>query len=626
MPKPFGKIALSLSGGGVRAVGYHTGVTAYLDRRQLLADVSVLSTASGGSLVGLGYAATMKDPALGQTFQHFYDGLRQDFQDNYYFIQRLLQHIDTPHLPSPAGRRYFISAYQDALNQAFRFFDNRQFGIFAQNAPGIHLEEIIINSLDCYFGEGFRFQYGATSGTSGNHRVALPDQFVQEALLSDIMAAATDLPGAFAPMVFPDDFHWPDDVVPNSYQHNRPMCTSIQDSIEAQFPTNGGEAGTRTVTLIDDGIRDNQAISSIINWLHSMADANMLRASNLFSRLFRWEQAEGQEDKQIIASRRRTLENLGVRRRRDSVRRSFWDRLMSRRRDADMTLTERLSRMTDAESQTVIGLFLVSDSPEFRGAKPTYAINGEWRNRWGITLGVVVWIGIIAFIIGAIALLVAIFRLIFGPPILATPTFWDVLLFLTLLAVVTVAVVVTGILLWTFWKAITSVDNANGSMWRHIRRLKIRDIRNMVWLRIGSVAAVLTRIMPNRIRDLGLDMMLAEPLINEDTVVINEMDDFLKDLEPTLPAWLVPTAAMKTLATDTASMGTTFWLTDDEFLNLVANGQCTTCYNLLAQLWLRTNLYPHANGNYNDPDHQQLFDDCKADWQALQADPMALLP
>ena len=58
---PFDRIALSLSGGGTRAVGFHLGSMSYLDRVGLLDKVRILSTVSGGSAVGMGYAVYSKD-------------------------------------------------------------------------------------------------------------------------------------------------------------------------------------------------------------------------------------------------------------------------------------------------------------------------------------------------------------------------------------------------------------------------------------------------------------------------------------------------------------------------------------------------------------------------------------
>ena len=57
---PFRNIALSLSGGGVRAAGFHVGTLSYLDRTGLLPNVHILSSVSGGSLVALGYALSQK--------------------------------------------------------------------------------------------------------------------------------------------------------------------------------------------------------------------------------------------------------------------------------------------------------------------------------------------------------------------------------------------------------------------------------------------------------------------------------------------------------------------------------------------------------------------------------------
>ena len=71
-----GSIALSLSGGGGRAAGFHLGMLAYLDRVNLLEDVSILSSVSGGSHVAAKYALTLKrapaDEPLHDTFRRFY--------------------------------------------------------------------------------------------------------------------------------------------------------------------------------------------------------------------------------------------------------------------------------------------------------------------------------------------------------------------------------------------------------------------------------------------------------------------------------------------------------------------------------------------------------------------------
>jgi len=55
--KPFGYIALCLSGGGYRAATYALGTLRMLDELNLLDGVKFLSTVSGGTFMGLCFAA-----------------------------------------------------------------------------------------------------------------------------------------------------------------------------------------------------------------------------------------------------------------------------------------------------------------------------------------------------------------------------------------------------------------------------------------------------------------------------------------------------------------------------------------------------------------------------------------
>ncbi|MFZ3224451.1 MAG: patatin-like phospholipase family protein, partial [Xanthobacteraceae bacterium] len=51
------KIGLALSGGGSRAIAFHLGCLRALNELGLLARVNVLSTVSGGSVIGAYYLA-----------------------------------------------------------------------------------------------------------------------------------------------------------------------------------------------------------------------------------------------------------------------------------------------------------------------------------------------------------------------------------------------------------------------------------------------------------------------------------------------------------------------------------------------------------------------------------------
>ena len=336
MPKPFGKIALSLSGGGVRAVGYHAGALSFLDLIKydaendgnlvsILEDVGTLSTVSGGTLVGMGYAAEIKE---GNTFHDFYHILRNDLQDNYHFVGRLMEGLNTGPAPGPAGRRYLISAYADLFKNGFRFFANRRFEIFFRPNPEIHLETVIFNSLETYFGQGFRFQRSALGGESGSSKVRLPEEFARKALLADIMAASSDLPGAFAPIEFPDDFHWPRDIEPDPYNHDRPDLEPIWDSINQEFQDNGGETDTTKITLLDGGAYDNQGISAVISWLRS---THLAESGDAFRRIIRLDALQPEAvDTDLLESRRIALESLDASSGSGNDRMGFWGRIQSR--------------------------------------------------------------------------------------------------------------------------------------------------------------------------------------------------------------------------------------------------------------------------------------------------------
>ena len=94
-------IAISLSGGGVRAVGFHLGMLEMLERLELLEKVTILSTVSGGSLTGTGYALAQLS---GQSFNEFF-GNFYEFLPNLNALEKFLQGLSSSDYPSPSGRR-----------------------------------------------------------------------------------------------------------------------------------------------------------------------------------------------------------------------------------------------------------------------------------------------------------------------------------------------------------------------------------------------------------------------------------------------------------------------------------------------------------------------------------------
>ena len=80
LPKqPFQNLAISMSGGGYRATGFHLGSMAYLskldwDGTSLLDRIRVISSVSGGTFTAVHYAACIKQgKSFDQAFKDLYE-------------------------------------------------------------------------------------------------------------------------------------------------------------------------------------------------------------------------------------------------------------------------------------------------------------------------------------------------------------------------------------------------------------------------------------------------------------------------------------------------------------------------------------------------------------------------
>ena len=82
-------IGLALSGGGYRAAGFHLGVLSYLDYVDLLKQVKMISTVSGGTFTGAKYTLSL---VAGQSFQEFYQEY-YDFLKNTKLVELALDKL-----------------------------------------------------------------------------------------------------------------------------------------------------------------------------------------------------------------------------------------------------------------------------------------------------------------------------------------------------------------------------------------------------------------------------------------------------------------------------------------------------------------------------------------------------
>ena len=250
----FSHIALSLSGGGVRAVGFHLGTLDILERVDLLQNVHILSTVSGGSLVGTSYALAAQETP-DQAFQRCFHNL-YDFLPGLNTLEQILVQVTGPVAPAASGRRDLITGMANVFQQEFyeRYYDNPRFGVFWDGEN--HLKEIIFNATEFRTGNAFRFQKSELPCRIGNGNVWIKEEDAKHMRMGDVMASSCCIPVGMEPLFFPDDFSWPDDDQPE-----RPTCTAIGKYLRDERKDDENKP---FVPLMDGGVYDNQGLSSVL--------------------------------------------------------------------------------------------------------------------------------------------------------------------------------------------------------------------------------------------------------------------------------------------------------------------------------------------------------------------------
>ena len=257
--KRFGEIALCLSGGGYRAATFALGTLDMLDELNLLDDVKLLSTVSGGTFTGLTYAVWQSE---GKTFGAFYEDF-SNFLKNTNCIDKALDDLyDTP---SPSGSTDLSLIRSAAKTYSDFLLGKRAFKQLLEIAGEKgRFKELIFNATEFRGGNAFRFRASWDEATFiGNQNLAVPRDVAAEIHLADIVAASSCFPGAFEPIRFPDDFYWqsPLDAI---------RAKLIKDVVQP-FPPHGTYKNGFNVNgkciplpLMDGGIFDNQGITSAV--------------------------------------------------------------------------------------------------------------------------------------------------------------------------------------------------------------------------------------------------------------------------------------------------------------------------------------------------------------------------
>ncbi|MEO8498352.1 MAG: patatin-like phospholipase family protein, partial [Planctomycetota bacterium] len=204
----------------------------------LLQSVDVLSTVSGGTIVGASYALSQ---VRGASFERFYDDFLSRLRTQRP-IHRAAQLLTRRHNTLP--RRTLIAAQAEALDE--QYYAGAKFGEFLDSP--IHIGEIIFNATDFRCGLPFRFQKSRNPRARiGNGKHWMPPEIARRMRLADIVAASSCFPGGFEPIGFPHDFVWDD----------------RQSVLKALSADSGDLTFAEPLPLMDGGVADNQGLGSL---------------------------------------------------------------------------------------------------------------------------------------------------------------------------------------------------------------------------------------------------------------------------------------------------------------------------------------------------------------------------
>lgn len=226
-------IGLSFSGGGYRAAMFHLGTLSFLnsinvgDGKTLLEHVSVLSTVSGGTITGLKYMLSLaKKQDINDMVDELYAFLYNEnlFEDFFANLEK--------------GRTEDGMSFIKLMANIYdnKLFNNSVMGDLMDCVKNGPVERFSANATD--FGNGLPFRFQVKSGlmVANDDRRNVKREDLLKITLGEALACSSCFPGAFEPMMFPDDF---------------------------QVGSNGVMDKKDSFGIMDGGIVDNQGIEVI---------------------------------------------------------------------------------------------------------------------------------------------------------------------------------------------------------------------------------------------------------------------------------------------------------------------------------------------------------------------------
>lgn len=515
-----GPVALSFSGGGGRAAGFHLGVLSYLDRLDVLKEVSTLSTVSGGTVIGAKYALSLKMAPDGEDLHTTF---RKFFNDFYSFAlgadlihRALTQMTEKPPL-TPSGCRTMVTAMANVYDQDPRLMNGARFGIFWDDKP-IHLKNIIFNATECKTGHPFRFQKLEKGDFIGSFDLWLDVEQIKQARLADIVASSMDIPIALEPILFPQNFVWPED--------KPDLWRQIQFYLKNNF-------GIDTLALMDGGCVDNQGIESVMLATNTKDGAPY----------------QSDADPEKIAN--------------------WYYSWMPREADLGLYIISDVPLLSDIYTPDITA------AP--RGKIRVGSLQTWWWVLFLTSLNHILTVGTFAYrarnSVSAID-----FLFLYVIPLMSTSA-----VFCSLIAIrhelkkLLLAASAQAPKLWRYAKLLTIKEveyllrTRLASAWALTNSIFLDRVRRLTYY-----AAYATKLQGPSTSSTG-DNAMASRLAPCEIYTLTH-------LHPELPPWLQPTPEMQQIAMQASTLQTALWLTKEQLDNLVMCGQMTMCFVMLTYL------------------------------------------
>jgi hypothetical protein len=570
-PRMFSHIAVSLSGGGIRATGFHLGMLDILDRVKLLDNVHMLSSLSGGSLIGITYALCAQEWQEGspcRPVQHAFNNLYH-FLNHLNTMEEIFTEITRWRPSSPSGRRDLITGMSNMLdakyfgNDAYFKPASRYFGSL-WGKEGNHLREILFNAAEFKTGNAFRFQKSQLPCRIGNGNVWIAEEDAKQMRMADVLSASACIPAGMEPLFFPDDFHWRDDDQPG-----RPTCTRVKEGIAKQREERDGDP---YVALMDGGVYDNQGLSGI-----------------LLAMMRRNERRRGETDFP-----------------QEPVHARHWGHWM------DQLLAAANNADDGRDGDIDLGhlkLFIISDTPlranslyprqhtDISRREPGFF----GRRRLG-QYDALLWIFGLLLVLSAAENVYELYLMQRDAAGFSNDTVLSIARNVIGFAIPAVVCGALGGVLWWFRRSLREAEAGMRRVlppfeygpWHYLKKLRLADLAEMVRLRVGSTSALTSRFFMHRIRQLEYSTVFASGRDRHSLrhrIMTNEIYSLL---EPGADSWLPVVecgSILYRVAEEAATMKTALWVDPNKCFEgygaldvLVSTGQATTCYNLMRHL------------------------------------------